>query len=461
MSLYLSSVVSHFLLLAVFMGLFWSDTEKRYYRLQFGLFIAAVVIGALLYQWLPYSQIYVLFISACFAGALVLLALIRLIIRLHPKILLLWQSALTLLASFMWAREAKLGMLSATSVINTDFVLNIFALIGGFILIVVGQLLTTHLLAPRSKIFKQLLRWVLLIIALLPLSGELLLAGMKLQYIGLYRELLSYVSKVTNFYWVYAYAVVVISVIAAIVYWLKNMRPLKVQWQSQPAGVARRKIAARYRQHQQLFSLYAVTFALILACLSYWDLVASRPPTLSPAATVTLGDDASVHIPVNKQLMDGKLHRYQWIASDGKVVRFFIIDRYPGQAKFGVVFDACRLCGDAGYIQQGEQVICLACGVHIFIPSIGKAGGCNPIPIEKWQLKNNEVVISEKMLETGLQFFSQVVEITATDPVSGDKLSNLKAPFNYMYAGKTYFFSSESSYERFREDPQRYIGEGN
>ena len=46
------------------------------------------------------------------------------------------------------------------------------------------------------------------------------------------------------------------------------------------------------------------------------------------------------------------------------------------------VFDACLLCGDQGYVMEGNQVVCVGCGVHMFIPSIGKPGGCNPVPIK-------------------------------------------------------------------------------
>ncbi|MFM2479840.1 Fe-S-containing protein [Celerinatantimonas sp. YJH-8] len=457
MSFYLSQVVSHFLLIAVFMGVLWADVKIRRYRAQFWLFVIAVVAGATLYLSLPYSQIYVLSASAIYAVLLCLLGLVNLFFKPNSQILLYGQSLLVLLASFMWARVAKLGMLSVTSVINTDLILNAAALVGGFVLILFAQLLTTLSASWRSRRFNRIFSFVLLIIALLPLSGELLLAGMKLQLIGLYRELLSYVSKVTNFYWLYAYVVLILAILLAALFVIRNILPAKRHYKSMARGVEQRKQHAHYQSRLHLFQGYALTLVLVLASISYWDLVASRPPTRSAALPVELAADHAVHIPIEKPLLDGKLHRYQWVASDGKVVRFFIIDRYPGQQKFGVVFDACRLCGDAGYIQQGTQVICLACGVHIFIPSIGRAGGCNPIPIEKWTMQDNQIVISQKMLESGLQFFSEVVEITATDPVNGDHVSNLKAPFNYMYAGKTYFFTTQGSYDKFRDNPEQYI----
>ena len=86
------------------------------------------------------------------------------------------------------------------------------------------------------------------------------------------------------------------------------------------------------------------------------------------------------------------------------------------------VFDACLLCGDQGYVMQGNQVVCVGCGVHLFIPSIGKPGGCNPVPIENWQQTENEIVISRKSLEDGLNLFSTIVEIEVQDPISGAKL---------------------------------------
>ncbi|WP_139500057.1 Fe-S-containing protein, partial [Escherichia coli] len=75
----------------------------------------------------------------------------------------------------------------------------------------------------------------------------------------------------------------------------------------------------------------------------------------SEAVPVTLGSDGMVRLPV-EQLRDGKLHRFVWVADDGKAVRFFVINRYPDKLRFGVVFDACLLCGDQGYVMEGNQV---------------------------------------------------------------------------------------------------------
>ncbi len=83
-----------------------------------------------------------------------------------------------------------------------------------------------------------------------------------------------------------------------------------------------------------------------------------------------------VRLPV-EQLRDGKLHRFVWVADDGKAVRFFVINRYPDKLRFGVVFDACLLCGDQGLCHGGQSGYLRRLRSAYFIPSIGKAGGCN------------------------------------------------------------------------------------
>ena len=102
--------------------------------------------------------------------------------------------------------------------------------------------------------------------------------------------------------------------------------------------------------------------------------------------------------------------------------------------------------------------MCVGCGVHMFIPSIGKPGGCNPVPIEDWQQTDSEIIISRKSLEDGLNLFSTIVEIDVQDPISGTKLKNTKTEFKYSHEGHTYFFENEKNLDQFRDDPEKYLG---
>jgi uncharacterized membrane protein/YHS domain-containing protein len=457
MSFYLSQVLSYFLLPAVLFGVLWAGAAHPLYKARFWCSLCAMSAGTLTYAFLPYSQVYIFIIGSLYFSVLVLLLLYSFIAPKANQYLVVWQFLFLVLVSFMWARMAKLTMISATSVINTELILNLAALIFGFILIGLAHVYTSRVFAQRSQRFRSMYLISFILLACLPVSGEVLLAAMKLQIVDLYQGLLSYVSKVTNFYWIYSYVALVLSATAALVLLVRDITPLKLLVKAQNYAIARRKAQAVLNQQQSVLRGFSLSLLLVSSGLTYWDAVASQPPTRSPATPIELAADGAIHVPVNEQLKDGKLHRYQWVASDGKVVRFFIIDRYPGEMKFGVVFDACMLCGDGGYIQSGEQVICLACGVHIFIPSIGNPGGCNPIPIKEWSLNSGDIVIDKAMLESGLQFFSEVVKINVTDPVSGTLLTNLDAPFNYAFGGKTYFFAAQASYDAFRDNPWQYV----
>ncbi len=99
---------------------------------------------------------------------------------------------------------------------------------------------------------------------------------------------------------------------------------------------------------------------------------------------------------------DGNLHKYvcdmqnhpancPMHGSDGKAnARILAIKKSDGSV--ATAYDACALCGAAGYVQEGEQLICKRCGAPINPDTIGEAGGCNPIPL-KYTVAGDEIVI--------------------------------------------------------------------
>ena len=78
-------------------------------------------------------------------------------------------------------------------------------------------------------------------------------------------------------------------------------------------------------------------------------------------------------------LADHDLHRYV-IDVGGTEVRLIAILDSSGTVRAGL--DACAICGHQGYYQDGKNVICRNCGAVIYVPTIGQAGGCNPIHID-------------------------------------------------------------------------------
>lgn len=67
-------------------------------------------------------------------------------------------------------------------------------------------------------------------------------------------------------------------------------------------------------------------------------------------------------------------------------------------------------------------------------------------------------------MAAGVNYFTTVVTLDVVDPVDKSHLTNQKSEYKYSYGGKTYFFSSEANYNRFRDHPEQFVtpvaGEG-
>jgi high-affinity iron transporter len=101
----------------------------------------------------------------------------------------------------------------------------------------------------------------------------------------------------------------------------------------------------------------------------------SRVPPPAPARPVPLaGGIARV---ASAGLDDGHLHFFT-VPVEGRDVRFFAI-RVGEQLQ--TCFDACEICGDKGYFEEGGAVVCRNCTSPIALATLGREGGCNPIPL--------------------------------------------------------------------------------
>ena len=65
-----------------------------------------------------------------------------------------------------------------------------------------------------------------------------------------------------------------------------------------------------------------------------------------------------------------------------------------------------RSAATQGYYQKGTNVICKNCGSAIFVPTIGHAGGCNPIPLES-RVEGDQLVIPAAKLLAGREAVPQ------------------------------------------------------
>ena len=368
---------------------------------------------------------------------------------------------LSMLAGHLWAKDPNIAAITGTDVINTDFLLQFSAIILGviFCIIVAGWLFILfqqQKTSGKTTALSVFLTSLFTLLLITPLMGDILLILMKLQVIDLTKVRLSFAAKSGNIFVYLNYINVAVLAFIVCLFAFKTHLPRLHQVKQEQDPIEKRKAIAAKRTSGKIIAYGLVATAIILVSQLYWDRIASQPPQLSEAQRVTLDGENNVHIPI-EQVKDGKLHRFLWVADDGKAVRFFIINRLPDKLSLAAVFDACILCGDQGYVMEGNQVVCVGCGVRMFTPSIGKPGGCNPVPIDDWKQTETEVVINKKNLEEGLNYFSTIIEIEVVDPVNGKKLTNTKTEYKYNHEGKTYFFTDEKNLELFRDNPEAYL----
>jgi uncharacterized membrane protein len=158
-------------------------------------------------------------------------------------------------------------------------------------------------------------------------------------------------------------------------------------------GPDARLARAREIREKRGLRIAAALSAVILAVLSVSFVRAESGRRLTPSTPVSTAA-GEVRIPL-ASVSDGRLHRFVADVS-GHSTRFLLI-RSGGEVKSA--FDACQICGTDGYNEVGGSVVCLHCDANINIPTIGRAGGCNPMPLRS-RVEGNMVVIRESDLAT-------------------------------------------------------------
>jgi high-affinity iron transporter len=156
------------------------------------------------------------------------------------------------------------------------------------------------------------------------------------------------------------------------------------EWQSarhaaidkQTIGEAEKRLLESQRRRQSRWMIAAVGTCLVVILLLTADFIYTQANAAPPAARAVIAVGNEVRVPLS-EVQDGSLHLYT-LTSGNQSLRFLVIKKPNG---FGTALDACRICGTAGYRQDGQNVVCRHCGSAIYVPSIGDQGGCNPIGV--------------------------------------------------------------------------------
>ena len=162
-----------------------------------------------------------------------------------------------------------------------------------------------------------------------------------------------------------------------------------------------RKLRARNRSHRRQAAgllVFLCVSGLSMSVIKAYD---TREIALSEPETFTVEDDR-ILIPMDT-VSDGHLHRFEYKTENDVNVRWIVVKK-PGSASFGVGFDACEVCGNAGYYERNGQVICKRCDVVMNINTIGFKGGCNPIPLS-YEVEDGTLVFTLENLMAGEKEF--------------------------------------------------------
>ncbi len=105
------------------------------------------------------------------------------------------------------------------------------------------------------------------------------------------------------------------------------------------------------------------------------------------------------------EFQDGKARHFNFRMSPNQSIRFFVIKSSDGVIR--AAFDACEVCYRAkkGYAQQGNNMICLNCGMKFKSVKVNEVtGGCNPSALRR-TVKDGKVIIDQRDLLLGAKYF--------------------------------------------------------
>jgi uncharacterized membrane protein len=136
---------------------------------------------------------------------------------------------------------------------------------------------------------------------------------------------------------------------------------------------------------------------MVLICSQFIYSLTAHAMTAPERVSALNGE---VQIPT-AQLADHKLHRYSVAVGSTEVRIIAILD---SSDTVRAALDACAICGSQGYYQDGKNVVCRNCAAAVYVPTIGLAGGCNPIHID-YRVEGDAIRIAESALTGAAKYF--------------------------------------------------------
>jgi hypothetical protein len=146
-------------------------------------------------------------------------------------------------------------------------------------------------------------------------------------------------------------------------------------------NAGRRKIKSLVLSGRRKRSL-PVIFFIVFIIVGWFSQTAETVSRLFvPKPKPVVMERGIVMIPLKDPTMnlrDGALHTFS-LLHEGEEIRVLIIRKSDNT--LSVCLDACEICPPDGYGQREDHVVCIYCSTPIHTDSLGRPGGCNPIPL--------------------------------------------------------------------------------
>ncbi|HYL98871.1 MAG TPA: Fe-S-containing protein [Blastocatellia bacterium] len=191
--------------------------------------------------------------------------------------------------------------------------------------------------------------------------------------------------------------IIILALTAMMIVW-QRQKPSEV---ASDANAAERRKALYREKRDRLWTRSLAGLAVLSIVMIATEFVYSANSSPSQPIEATFEKGQNVSIPLSK-VDDGKLHLFVYNA--GSVPVRFLLMKISAN-KMGIALDACQICGDKGYYQDGQQIICKNCSAAINPVSIGQGGGCNPIELTS-KIEGQNVIIAASDLDENARFFT-------------------------------------------------------
>jgi uncharacterized membrane protein len=195
------------------------------------------------------------------------------------------------------------------------------------------------------------------------------------RYIPTSHVLFLYAKNVNNYSRLFLYSTILAGAVLPVMLIVKS---LSVQ-EPYENKAQQRKIKAKWRGYRRWSIEVTACFLLVVFAMTGLETLTSQVIELSPIEDAVV-KDGSVYVSFD-QVSDGHLHRFGYTTDNGVTIRFIVIKK-PNSSSYGIGLDACDICGETGYYEKNDQVVCNLCDVVMNINTIGFKGGCNPIIID-------------------------------------------------------------------------------